>query len=273
MKRQGEFNRILKDIKSIKIQGAENVARAGIKAYLLSPTKASAKKILAVRPTEPLLQNALKLLEKSKDKEKMAKEFLKELKASHKAIVDAGSKLIKNNTNVFTHCHSSTVVDILKQAKKEGKKFRVFTTEVEPLLQGRMTAKDLAKIGVEVTVAPDLAADYLMKEADILLFGVDAFSSGFLANKIGTDLLCRLARHHHVPRFACGVSLKYTKKIQFEKRSGKEVWDENYKKIEVIYPAFDRVKYSLLTGIISEFGATRPKDFVKKAKIKLKKFS
>ena len=35
------FNQICKDIKSIKIQGARNVAKAGLKAYQLKPTKDS----------------------------------------------------------------------------------------------------------------------------------------------------------------------------------------------------------------------------------------
>ena len=64
------FNKILEDIRSIKIQGAENVARAGIKAFLIEPSKGSAKRILKTRPTEPLMQNAIKLLLKSKNKKK-----------------------------------------------------------------------------------------------------------------------------------------------------------------------------------------------------------
>ena len=81
-----KFNKIISDIKSVKIQGAENVCKAGVKAYLLSPNKTSANKILKTRPTEPLLQNALKFLEKSKDKEAEAKKFLKDLSDSHKKI-------------------------------------------------------------------------------------------------------------------------------------------------------------------------------------------
>ena len=39
------FSKICKDIKSIKIQGATNVAKAAVKAYRLKPTKKS-KEIL-----------------------------------------------------------------------------------------------------------------------------------------------------------------------------------------------------------------------------------
>ncbi len=265
------FNKILTDIKSIKIQGAENVAKAGIEAFLLEPNKKSTKKILAIRPTEPLLQNAIKILLKSLSPKRTAKKFLSNLKSSHEAIAKKGANLIKNDMNIYTHCHSSTVIDILKYAKKKQKKdFVVYTTEIEPLLQGRQTAKDLAKSKIKVIIAPDLAAEDSLKKCDLFLFGADAFTKSTVANKIGTNTLVRLAKLHNVPRYSCGVALKFTKKIKIEKRSSREVWDEREKKIEVINPAFDKTKLKNLSGVISEFGILTPKQFVKKAKEKLK---
>jgi len=266
-----QFNKILSDIKSIKIQGAENVAKAGIKAFLLFPTKFSAKKILKVRPTEPLLQNAIKVLLKSKNPKKTADKFLKELKKSHETIAKKGAMIIKNDMNIYTHCHSSTVIDILKYAKrKRKKKFVVYTSEVEPLLQGRTTAKDLANAGINVIITPDLAVEQSIKKCDIFLFGADAFTKSEVANKIGTSTLVKLAKDYNVPRYSCGVSLKITNKIKIEKRSGKEVWDERNKNIQPINPAFDKTKLKDLSGVISEFGILPPKQFVKKAKEKLK---
>ncbi len=55
-----QLNKIYKDIKSVKIQGATNVARAALKAYSLSPKKSTIKKLKSLRPTEPMLQNVLK---------------------------------------------------------------------------------------------------------------------------------------------------------------------------------------------------------------------
>lgn len=263
------FNKILGDIKSIKIQGAENVAKAGIKAFLLESNKKSAKKILKVRPTEPLLQNAIKILLKSKHSTTTAKRFLSNLKKSHETIAKKGARLIKNNMNVYTHCHSSTVIDILKYAKKKQKKnFIVYTTEVEPLLQGRQTAKDLAKLKIKVIVAPDLAAEHSLKQCDLFLFGADAFTKSVVVNKIGTNTLVKLAKLYNIPRYSCGVSLKFTRKAKIEKRSPREVWDERNKKIEVLNPAFDRTKLKQLSGVISEFGIMTTKEFIKRAKEK-----
>jgi len=265
------FEKILADIKSVKVQGAENVAKAGIKAFLLSPTKSSAKKILKTRPTEPLMQNAIKLLLKSKNPKKTAAKFLSNLKKSHDKISKKGAMLIKNDMNIFSHCHSSTVIDILKYAKRKRKKrFVVYTTEVEPLLQGRQTAKDLAKAGIKVIVFPDLAAEAAIIKCDLFLFGADAFSKKGVANKIGTSMLCKSAKQFHIPRYACGVSTKFTNRLKIEKRNPREVWGIHNKNIEVINPAFDFTRKKFLSGVISEFGILPHKQFIKKAKAKLK---
>lgn len=271
---QNQFNKILADIKSVKIQGAENVAKAGIKAFLLQPNKKSAKKIISIRPTEPLLQNAIKLLLKSKHQKRTVKKFLTDLKNSHNTISKKGASLIKNDMNVYTHCHSSTAIDILKYAKKkQKKKFVVYTTEVEPLLQGRQTAKDLAKSKIKTIVTPDLAAEHSLKKCDIFLFGADAFTKTKVVNKIGTSTLVKLAKIHNIPVYSCGVSLKFTKKIKIEKRSGKEVWDERNKKIEIVNKPFDKTKLKDLSGIICEFGILKQKEFVKRARENYQKFN
>ena len=266
------FEKILQDIRDVKIQGATDVAKAGIKAFLISPDKNSAKKILAARPTEPLLQNALKFLLKSRNLKSDSKFFLDYIKKSQKVIAKKGAVKIRQDANIFTHCHSSTVIEILKQAKKFKKKFVVYTTEVEPLLQGRQTAEELAKSGIKVIISPDLAAPQLLKKCSILLFGADAFSKKGIANKIGTSTLCKLAKQMNIPRYACAISLKFAKKIKLETRPGKEVWDEKNKNIKVINPAFDFTPKKLLTGVISEFGILPYSKFVKKAKQNLKRF-
>jgi translation initiation factor 2B subunit (eIF-2B alpha/beta/delta family) len=267
------FENILRDIKTVKIQGAENVAKAGIKAFLLNPTKKSAKKILSTRPTEPLLQNSIKILLKSTNTKDSAIKILSEIEESHKRIVQKGAKLIRKGMNIYTHCHSSTVLDILKFAKKFQKKdFVVYTTEVEPLLQGRKTAKELAKSGIKVIIFPDLSAEIAMKKCDLFLFGADAFSKKYVANKIGTSTLVRIAKIYGIPRFSCGISLKFTKKIVIEKRAGKEVWDEREKNIEVENFAFDKTRLTELSGVISELGILSSKTFVKEAREKLKRF-
>jgi translation initiation factor 2B subunit (eIF-2B alpha/beta/delta family) len=74
-----------------------------------------------------------------------------------------------------------------------------------------------------------------------------------------------LAKLHNIPRYACGVSKKFTKKIKIKLRNPKEVWAIKNKNIKVENPPFDKTPLKNLTGIISEFGVLTPKKFVKKA--------
>ena len=64
MSKKKRFNQIVRDIKSVKIQGARNIAKKALYAYSLIPTKESKKKLLSSRPTEPMMENVLDLAEK-----------------------------------------------------------------------------------------------------------------------------------------------------------------------------------------------------------------
>ena len=62
------FNKICKDIKDIKIQGATNVAKAALRAYFIDPSLSTKKKLLKLRPTEPMLSHVLELADKVNEK-------------------------------------------------------------------------------------------------------------------------------------------------------------------------------------------------------------
>lgn len=261
------FEEVIKDIKSVKIQGAENIAKSAIKAFLITPTKDSAKRLIATRETEPMMQNSLKILLKSKYPELKSKELLEYIEYAHKEVVKYGASLIKEDMNVYSHCHSSTIIDIFKYAKyKLHKKFVVYTTEVEPLLQGRKTAEDLSKSRIKVIISPDLTAETMLSKCDLFLFGADAFTKKYVVNKIGTNMLVNHSKFLDIPRYACGISLKYTKKINIESRDPKELWNKHNPKITIENPAFDKAPLKDLSGIISEYGILSASSFVKLSK-------
>lgn len=91
------FNKICKDIKSLKIQGAANIAKAGIKALRIKSDSKSIRKLISLRPTEPALRNTIKFIKD--DPKILGKEALKHFKESRKKIVQYGSKLIKKKFN------------------------------------------------------------------------------------------------------------------------------------------------------------------------------
>lgn len=193
-----KFNKICKDIKGLKVQGATNVAIEGVKALRLKRDKASVKKLLGLRATEPMLRNAVKFV--LKDFDRNYNKALSHFSEAEKKMVEIGSRIINDGDKVFTHCHSFTVVKILVEAKRQGKKFEVYNTETRPLFQGRKTATELAKAKIKVTHFIDSGARIALKKADIMLLGADAItSSGKVANKIGSEMFAVIAKSYGVP--------------------------------------------------------------------------
>jgi ribose 1,5-bisphosphate isomerase len=268
MDKKKRINQISKDIKSIKIQGAKNIALAGFRAYKLFPTKQTKKKIISLRPTDPFLIN---LLNKA---DKMDYNDLKiKLKQNQDIINKQVYKLIKNKNIIFTHCHSSTVVKALIYCHKKEKKFEVYNTETRPLYQGRITASELRKSGIKVTMFVDSAAAVAIEKenkkdkihADLVLFGTDAILKKGVINKIGSGMFAEIAHANKVPVYILTDSLKYISKIQLEQRDFKEVW-KTTKKIKIKNPAFELIKKKYITKIISELGTLSYSEFLGKAK-------
>jgi len=265
MNNKKRFDKILKDIKEVRIQGARNIAKKALYAYNLIPTKASKKKLLSLRPTEPMLKNVLDLIEK-----KPYKEILKHFDDAQDKINKHVFKLIKNNDVIFTHCHSTNVVNALIYAKKRGKKFEVYNTETRPLFQGRKTARELRKAKIKVTMFIDSALGVALskeqgtKKADMVLLGADALLKKGIINKIGSEVIANIARDNKIPVYIVADSWKFTKKRLFlEKRKLEEIWKRVPKGIKMKNPAFEFVPKKYVSGIITEHGKMNYGDFIR----------
>ncbi len=267
------FDKICKDIKSLKIQGAKDIAKKAFYAYKLIPTEKSRKKLLSLRPTEALLKNSLKIADKIS-----YRQFIKKLKDNQKKINETVFGIIKDNFVIFTHCHSSTVIQSLIYAKKNHKKFEVYNTETRPLYQGRKSAIELKKAGIKVTLFADSAAAVALtktqhtKKADLVLFGADVLYKKGTINKIGSGMFAQIAKRSKIPLYILSDSLKYSpKNIKIEQRSSEEIW-KNHKKINIKNPCFELIKKKNIQGIISELGNQTYAQFLKKVKKKHKLF-
>jgi translation initiation factor 2B subunit (eIF-2B alpha/beta/delta family) len=270
MDNKKRFDKITEDIKKIKIQGARNIAKAAFRAYSLIPTKKSIKKLLSLRPTEPMLQKVLSLAGK-----KLDKEILAHFDESQNKINKPVLKLIKSKDKIFTHCHSTNVVNALIFAKKEGVNFEVYNTETRPLFQGRKTASELRKAGIKVTMFVDSAIAIAIEKygrkdkthADKVFLGADALLNNGIINKIGSGMVAELASKHKIPVYIIADSWKYSKnKVPVEQRSLNEVWDKAPKDIKIQNPAFEFVPKKYIAGIVTELGLMSYDDFVKKMK-------
>jgi ribose 1,5-bisphosphate isomerase len=240
---------------------------------------AEAREVLfASRSTEPLMRNALRWIisqvgDSGKEKVDALAEvvassssrFLKDLEASKECIAEIGSKRIRNNMVVFTHCHSSTVTNILLKAKEDGKTFEVVCTETRPVFQGRITAKELLSFGIKTTFIVDSAARSFMRNADLVIVGADAITSeGNVINKIGTGTIALLSQEARKPFYVVAELLKFDPATvcgdysQIEERNPDEVWKDAPEKLVIRNPAFDVTRRDFIHGVICEEGIIPP---------------
>jgi len=192
-------------------------------------------------------------------------------------IGENGEKFIKDGDSILTHCNAGalatagqgTALSVMFEARKKGKKFRVYADETRPLLQGaRLTAWELKQAGIDVTVVCDNMAGWLMKQGKIsaVVTGADRIAAnGDTANKIGTYSLSVLAGKHEIPFYIAApsstfdLSIKSGDEIPIEQRAAEEVTTFANTQIapdgiNVYNPAFDVTEASLITAIITEKG-------------------
>jgi ribose 1,5-bisphosphate isomerase len=266
-KKRKEFNKICKDIKEIKIQGARNIAKKALYAYSLFPTNNSLKKLISLRPTEPMLVNVL-----HKTKHEEYKNILKHFEIAQDKINKEVFNIINNGDVIYTHCHSTNVTNVLIYSKKKGKKFEVYNTETRPLFQGRKTATELKKAGIKVTMFVDSGMDVALskkqktKKVNKIMVGADALLKTGVINKIGSGMLAKLARINKIPLYVIADSWKYSShKVKIEERDFHEVWEKIPKKssIKIRNPAFELIQKKYIKGIVTDLGLMNYNKFLK----------
>lgn len=280
------FDQIVQDIKALKIQSAINVAKKALEAIYerskelkeanfakvsLEPALDTLKE---TRPTEPGLRNVLKMYMKAvapdlSNIDQVFESIRSEIEDMTEKIKEYGSNLIEDGAVIFTHCHSSSVTDVILEAHKRGKSFIVYNTETRPRFQGRITAKELADNGITVHHMVDSAGSHVLRKANVFLFGADAISSsGSVFNKVGTKMFAEMARRYDVKTFSVTSSLKFDSETiighpeKIEERAPQEVWDIVHDHIIIHNPAFDEIEKENIDAIISELGVLSPESFV-----------
>lgn len=197
-------------------------------------------------------------------------------------ISEYGLSLLKNGDGILTHCNAGelatskygTGLGPLILGKEKGYDFRVYCDETRPLLQGaRLTAYELEKRGIDVTLICDNMASLVMKKGLInaVLVGCDRVAAnGDVANKIGTSGVAILAKHYGIPFYVLGpystvdFGTPTGDNIVIEEREADEIKTMFYEKpvalpeTKCFNPAFDVTDNALITAIITDRGVVYP---------------
>ncbi|MFA6321670.1 MAG: S-methyl-5-thioribose-1-phosphate isomerase [Candidatus Omnitrophota bacterium] len=221
----------------------------------------SAKSVMQIKSV--LFKEALKIIAEDKD--------------ACRRMARHGAGLIRNGDTILTHCNAGglatadygTALGVLFEAKKQGKRIKVYADETRPLLQGaRLTTWELMHEGIETTLICDNMAASLMAKGKIdkVFVGADRIASnGDAANKIGTYSVAVLAKYHRVPFYVVAPlstfdrNIATGREIPIEERGADEVRSIGGKfiaprKVKVYNPAFDVTPNGLITAIVTEEG-------------------
>jgi methylthioribose-1-phosphate isomerase len=200
---------------------------------------------------------------------------------ANRAMGRFGQELIPNKARVLTHCNAGalatagygTALGVIRAAVEAGKQIEVYADETRPFLQGaRLTAWELQKDGIPVTIITDNMAGHFMQKGkiDCVIVGADRIAAnGDVANKIGTYSVAVLAKENGVPFFVAApistldLSIPDGSHIPIEERDPDEV-----RKImgvlitpidaKVANPAFDVTPNRYVHAIISDRGIALP---------------
>ena len=189
--------------------------------------------------------------------------------------------IIPDGANILHHCNTGslatvdygTALGVVRAAVEQGKQVHVWVDETRPRLQGaRLTAWELMRDGIPMTLIADNAAGHLMRtgRVDVVLFGADRVAAnGDVANKIGSYKLAVCAQENGIPRYSVmptstiDLSLPNGDAIPIEERGWEEVACFGGTQVApdgvpVYNPAFDVTPHRYLTGIITEEGICYP---------------
>ena len=207
--------------------------------------------------------------------------ILEEDHAMCRRIGEHGRALIPDGARVLTHCNAGalatagmgTALAPIYLAALEGRRVEVFAGETRPLLQGsRLTAWELSRAGIPVTVLADDAAAALMRSGaiDLCIVGADRIAAnGDVANKIGTYALAIAARYHGLPFYVAAPTSTFDPAtpsgdaIVVEERAADEIRcgfgrSTAPPDARIRNPAFDVTPAALVTAIVSDRGVHRP---------------
>jgi methylthioribose-1-phosphate isomerase len=210
-----------------------------------------------------------------------ARRIDEEDRATCRAIGRHGAGLVRPGQGILTHCNAGglatadygTALAVVFAAHEDGIPLHVFADETRPLLQGaRLTAWELTRRGIPVTLICDSMAAQVMRERKVHLVVVGAdriASNGDVANKIGTYGVAVLARAHGIPFYVAAPSSTFDlsipdgSAIPIEQRDPREITHGFGRQtapdgVGVYNPAFDVTPAELIAGIITEMGIIHP---------------
>jgi len=278
MSLSAEVTRAIEQLRQDRKHGASWISQQAIKVICLSLKKTAAKDVAALReeiktvgkqltqsrPTMTAIANNVSYLVCQILKESEQDQSLATLKSSARSICDNlikhtekaalqaaehGAEVVADQDQLMTCSYSSTVCTTLKIARQQGKQFHVVVAKSKSrcgMAYGEITAAQIKAQGIAVESIPDDDIPHHMSRMNKVMVGADSvLGDGTLINGTPTYRVALAAKNANVPFYCVCETSKISAPAHCDEGTDLE-------------EGFDRISPSLITGVITEEGMTRP---------------
>jgi translation initiation factor 2B subunit (eIF-2B alpha/beta/delta family) len=186
--------------------------------------------------------------------------------------LQAGSVVDLSQKTILCHSQSSAVRELFAAYGGNRKKIRILQTESRPILEGRIQAVNLHKLGFEVKLITDNGYVRHLDRINLVLLGADAVFRDYFVNKTGSYSICLAAKNAGIPVFILADSRKFWfslfpehKDIQYNenKKPVEEIWKDPHPGIDVENFYFEKIPVGWADGFITEKDILKPSQLQK----------
>ncbi len=181
--------------------------------------------------------------------------------------MQASSAIDLKQKLILCHSQSSAVREIFEAYQGNRKKVRIIQTESRPILEGRIQAANLYKLGYEVKLVSDTGYSRHLDRINMILLGADAVFRDYFVNKTGSYNICLSGKNAGIPVYILADSRKFwfnlppgNQEIKYDelKKSGEEIWKDPHPGIDIENYYFEKIPVDWADGFITEKEILKP---------------
>ena len=181
--------------------------------------------------------------------------------------MQARSAIDLNQKLILCHSQSSAVREIFDAYQGNRKKVKIIQTESRPVLEGRIQAVNLLKLGYEVKLISDTGYSRHLDRINMILLGADAIFRDYFINKSGSYNICLAGKNAGIPVYILADSRKFwfslppeQREMQYNeiKKPEEEIWKDPYPGVNIENYYFEKIPVDWADGFITETDILKP---------------
>ncbi|XP_038051378.1 translation initiation factor eIF-2B subunit delta-like [Patiria miniata] len=142
------------------------------------------------------------------------------------AISKDAIKKINDGDVILIYTCSSLIRQVLCDAHRAGKKFRVVIVDSRPKMEGIEAVRRLMKHGIKCTYILINAVSYMMQEVSKVFLGAHALlANGYVMSRVGSSVIATVAKAYNVPVLICCETYKFSERVQTDSFVSNELGD------------------------------------------------